>query len=263
MTDFRSLPRKVKLFASNEVKLGLVYYPPGLVQSHHTHQSAQMSVLLAGGFRECSGFKDADPSQRVSALKSAGASHAVTFGPYGALMLSMDLTGELDVPLRQAGDWRPLSPDATALALAVVSTPDREDVVGDLMAAIRHEPLQTGRVPPASVRRLKLALDDDPCRLRLRDLAETSDIHRVHLSRAFTAAYGLPPSLYRRRRMAAEAMALTCNANLSLAHIASQAGFADQSHLTRAFKREIGLNPTAIRKLFNVTYVQDTTRHEA
>lgn len=259
MTKVRSMPRKVGLCTSAEAALTLVYYGPGLVQPHHVHQGAQMSVLLAGGFREQSGRSDTAPSLRVSALKSAGASHAVTFGRHGALMLSINCADDIDVPLRQAGDWRPLSVSANALAVAMVTASDRQEMLSDLMAAIRYAPLPAGRTPPTSVRKLKEALDDDPSRVRINDIAHTSDVHRVYLSRAFTAAYGTPPSLYRLRRMNGHALALACHEGLSLAQVAAEAGFADQSHLTRSFSRDIGLNPAAVRQLFKVTSVQDVT----
>ncbi|MFN3229466.1 MAG: helix-turn-helix domain-containing protein [Asticcacaulis sp.] len=263
MADPPSLPRKSRLFTSNDVAVTLVYYPPGLIQPDHAHHGPQMSVLLAGGFREQTGQNDTEPSQRVSALKSAGARHAVRFGRHGALMLSMDLGRDLPLPVRQAGDWRPLSQNAHALAATLLGTSDRQDVVDDLMAEIREASPLVGLSPPAAVQRLKEALDDDPAHIQIRDMAQTLDVHRVHLSRAFSAAYGLPPSLYRRRRMTAHALALTCRDRLPLAHIAAEAGFADQSHMNRAFRHELGLNPAKLRRLFSVTSVQDANSPKA
>lgn len=257
MTFFHSRVRKVKLCASAEYVLSLISYPAGLVQPHHAHEGAQMSVLLAGDFREQSPFSDIVPSQRVSALKSAGASHAVTFGRHGALMLSIDVADDLDVPLRKAGDWRPLTDNANALAVAVVMEPDCRDLLADLVVEIRHASLPHDRRPPDAVRRLKQALDDAPSQVRIIDIAKTVDIHRVHLSRAFTAAYGVSPSLYRRRRMTGHAISLACHEALPLSHAAAEAGFADQSHLARSLKRDIGISPTRLRRLFDVTSVQD------
>ncbi|WP_155847929.1 hypothetical protein [Asticcacaulis benevestitus] len=78
------------------------------------------------GFRERSGRADVEPTRRVSALKSAGAIHAVMFGRHGALMLSLDLRDELDVPLRNAADWRPLS-QAAELAIWLTGEDRRID----------------------------------------------------------------------------------------------------------------------------------------
>jgi AraC family transcriptional regulator len=259
MAKLQAAPRKSKLFTSDDVAVTLVYYPPDLIQPDHLHHGPQMSVLLAGGFREQSGQNDTEPSHRVSALKSAGARHAVRFGRHGALMLSMDLGRDLTIPLSQAGDWRPLPDKGHALAVALLDTSNREDVVADLMAEIREAPPPVGRTPPASVRRLKEALDDDPTQVQISDIAQTLDIHRVHLSRAFSAAYGLPPSLYRRRRMTAQALALAYSDTFPLAQIAAEAGFADQSHMNRAFRHELGLNPAKLRRLFKVTSVQDAS----
>lgn len=84
--------------------------------------------------------------------------------------------------------------------------------------------------------------------LGLDELARLCGADRFQLSRAFRAAYGLPPHAYlvqlrltaaRRRLASGEAPA----------DVAAAVGFADQSHLGRWFRRAFGLTPAAYRAL--------------
>jgi AraC-like DNA-binding protein len=91
---------------------------------------------------------------------------------------------------------------------------------------------------------------------RLRDLLEsrvTSGItlgeaagrlngHPTHLVRSFTATYGLPPHAYLTGRRIDLARRLLL-AGQRPARVAAAAGFYDQPHLTRQFKRYLGVTP--------------------
>lgn len=52
-----------------------------------------------------------------------------------------------------------------------------------------------------------------------------------------------------RERRVREARSLLTDTDLSIAQIATQAGFCDQSHLTRTFSRELGVTPRRYRQL--------------
>lgn len=113
-------------------------------------------------------------------------------------------------------------------------------LVASLMAR-QHPP---AFVPP-SITQAKALLDDDPAAATtLSDLAAVSGLSRFQVVRAFSQATGMTPHAYlvqRRvktvRRMIAKGM--------PLADAAFAAGFADQSHMTRAFVRTHGITPGA------------------
>lgn len=77
-------------------------------------------------------------------------------------------------------------------------------------------------------------------------LAERSGASRFQLIRAFKQAYGLTPEDFRRQLRVARARALL-GGRLGLADVASAAGFADQSHMTREFGRLLGCTPGTYR----------------
>jgi AraC-like DNA-binding protein len=77
-------------------------------------------------------------------------------------------------------------------------------------------------------------------------------LSRVHLTRAFSKAFGVPPHIYLnmvRLRHAQNALL----SGHSLADAAILAGFADQSHFSRRFKGSVGLAPGAWLKQMTST----------
>jgi AraC family transcriptional regulator len=87
-------------------------------------------------------------------------------------------------------------------------------------------------------------LDD---RLTLTDLAAVASLSPYHFSRSFKQAVGVGPRRYVMRRRLERAKTLMRRTNQSLAWIAQEAGFADQSHLTAIFRREMGVTPGRFR----------------
>lgn len=78
--------------------------------------------------------------------------------------------------------------------------------------------------------------------LSLRALAELCDVSPYHLARSFTQHVGLPPHAYHLQKRIEYAKTLI-QQGLDLASTAAAAGFADQAHLTRHFRRHMGVTP--------------------
>jgi AraC family transcriptional regulator len=83
---------------------------------------------------------------------------------------------------------------------------------------------------------------------RLRDLARAAGVHPDHLARAFRQRLGVPVGDYVRKLRLEWATTRLGETDEPIAQIALDAGFADQSHLTRAFKRHAGLTPAEYRR---------------
>ena len=76
----------------------------------------------------------------------------------------------------------------------------------------------------------------------LDDLARAVNQSPFHLLRVFRAEVGLPPHAYLTQVRVRHAKRLLAS-GLSIAEAAALTGFSDQSHLTRHFKRLIGMTP--------------------
>jgi AraC-like DNA-binding protein len=97
-----------------------------------------------------------------------------------------------------------------------------------------------------AVRIRELMNDSYAADLTADQLAAAAGCSRFAAYRAFTQVYGLAPSDYQRQLRVRAARRLLIE-GVSPAHAAAQAGFADQAHLTRWFRRYYGVTPGAYR----------------
>ena len=134
-----------------------------------------------------------------------------------------------------------------------------ERLAGTARLLVRHasgrEPARRGadRVMAARIRELIRASVADPGtgdvsggELTADDLAAAAGCSRFAAYRAFRQAYGLSPSDYQRQLRVQTARRLL-SAGAAPATVAAAAGFADQAHLTRWFRRYYGVTPGAYR----------------
>lgn len=84
--------------------------------------------------------------------------------------------------------------------------------------------------------------------IRNEDLASLVRLNASHFGRAFRNSFGEPPHEYVIRRRVERAQGLMLSTDASLSEIALDCGLADQSHLTRLFRRIEGESPRAWRR---------------
>jgi len=85
--------------------------------------------------------------------------------------------------------------------------------------------------------------------VRLDDLVAVADVSRFHLIRLFRQRYGVTPFAYQRNLRVQRARD-ALRYGESLAAAAAELGFADQSHLGRAFRAVMGATPGQYRQSF-------------
>lgn len=78
--------------------------------------------------------------------------------------------------------------------------------------------------------------------ISLEQLASIANLSSYHFTRTFSQVVGLPPHAYLNHIRVERAKTLLID-GFSLAHIAAETGFVDQSHFTRRFKRIVGVTP--------------------
>ncbi len=112
----------------------------------------------------------------------------------------------------------------------------------------RHgsRPLPVAGPPPLVARALQRLRESPERPATLAELAALSGVSRFQLLRGFARTVGVTPHAYllqQRVRLARRLLA----AGRCPAEAAAEAGFADQSHLTRAFRRQLGVTPARYR----------------
>jgi AraC family transcriptional regulator len=106
-----------------------------------------------------------------------------------------------------------------------------------------------GGLAPWQLRRAKEILDANlDGNVTVQQMAKECALSLGHFSRAFRASTGMAPHGWQIKRRVEAAKSLLPNERLSLCEVAIACGFANQSHFTRVFAREVGTSPGAWRR---------------
>ncbi|GGW14627.1 AraC family transcriptional regulator [Streptomyces capoamus] len=104
------------------------------------------------------------------------------------------------------------------------------------------------RADPVLARALRELLDARVVEgLSLEDAGRLLQAHPAHLVRTFSGAYGIAPHQYLMSRRVGRARRLLLD-GLPPGEVAPVAGFYDQAHLTRHFKKSVGVTPGRYRR---------------
>ncbi|WP_037683694.1 AraC family transcriptional regulator [Streptomyces griseus] len=116
-------------------------------------------------------------------------------------------------------------------------------LIGERLRDHFRPTVRPDRPDPALARRLRELLDAYVVRgISLERAAGVVQAHPAHLVRAFSGAYGIAPHQYLTARRVDLARRLLLDGR-SPADVAAAAGFYDQAHLTRHFRKLVGVTP--------------------
>lgn len=236
-------------------------HPQGMVLPLHQHPHACVNVVLEGCYREDYGRSAGEFGALTCYYKPAGEPHSNRFPDASSRCLLIEITDEGIFPheldlgrtavsrsprAAHAGlaIWHELAdPDAcTELAVEELALEVVEDTLGERERAL---------LGSARVRAACDALHDDPRRpWTLSALARHVGLHPSHLARAFRTRHGCTIGEYLRRLRLNEVARALALGERPISDLALEQGFADQSHCTRAFRRQFGTTPAAFRRVF-------------
>ncbi len=135
-----------------------------------------------------------------------------------------------------------------AISLAS-STLERETTLWEfLVALLQHHAgqpptRQSFSSPPPSVMRARDYLQAHyASEVSLQQLATIAGLSRFHFCRLFRQSLGLPPNVYQNQLRIQQAKKLLL-AGHPIAEVSEMTGFYDQSHLSKHFKRLVGVTP--------------------
>jgi AraC family transcriptional regulator len=236
-------------------------YAPGQQIPGHAHANARFVLVLrgeliegvdAGALRHRAGTLLFRHRQQVHTYRTAAA---------GATVLIVDMSTDwLERAEQRARVLTRSSVFTRGFLLHLAHRLDGEFRMRDEVSRLAIESLVLGLLAEASrlaergaggapgwLERARALVDrhvGEP--LPLARVAAAVGVHPVHLARTFRRVYGTTFAAYvRQRRVERARMALAGPSPLS--DIAALAGFADQSHFSRLFKRHTGLTPSQYR----------------
>lgn len=164
-----------------------------------------------------------------------------------------DLIGEkLSVPRLMFFDDR-IAALARLIAEECLNDRSLHDLYGDgLTTALLIELFRIGQtkkrsrsqLSPRQLRSVTSHIEENCLRnIRLEELAQLTGLSQSYFSHAFKASTGMAPHQWQMGARIRKVQALLKKPGTSLTSVASLAGFSDQAHLTRVFKRVVGVTP--------------------
>jgi AraC family transcriptional regulator len=241
--------------------LAEVAYEPGQRIHRATHAHARFMLVLKGAITETGTDGDVTHGASTLLFQAAAQAHSFAVGSRGATCLVLDMDAAwicraqahapvlsrdaafrsgllLHLAHRLYGEFR-LRDEVSRLAI--------ESLALGVMAQASRRANAVNPAPPlwvqAALTFIRLHFTGP---LSLASVAQHVGVHPVHLARTFRQVYQTPFAAYVRELridFAREQLA----GGAALSDIAAAAGFCDQSHFCRCFKRHVGLTPAAYR----------------
>lgn len=247
---------------SNGITVSEVRFSGGIRIPAHSHERPIVNFVLAGAYTEIWGTDRRECLPAETLFHPAGGIHSERFSPAGARCLTVEfdppklrLEGQVTMPeghlVFPRGHWSWIS-----------SRLLRELRAGDELSPLVVEGLllvlltgvarqRTGSsAPPDFLRRARTLLNDrftEP--LQIADVAAEVGVHPSSLARAFQRHYRCTPGEFVRGLRVELAGRRLAHPEISIASIARETGFSDQSHFSRTFKRVTGMTPGAFRAI--------------
>lgn len=237
-------------------------YSNSTVLPLHCHEQRYMFITIRGGGVEHCRGRDFTCVRGTLVYNEAGEPHSDHFAASGVEGLNIELPfGWLErfraeVPRRHdAVAYHHAGTEITTLSSLEIAlcTPDAltrlgaEEAIVRLLRGLSLDSLARGRAD----RRLHTVAKHLEAHFvspgSLDEVASMVGLHPSHLCRLFAERYGCTMTEYTRRVRTDAAATRVLNSTTELATVASESGYADQAHMTREFRRFLGVTPGRIR----------------
>ncbi len=229
--------------------------PPPLNGDGHCHFAPSSVVCLEGVVRIVSHSRMVDLFPGQALVIGAGVWHrhetlrhgSVWFGQGFLPAFSDVVMGDTD------GEWRgslPSNPSRQLMdnALSAVGDESRREVFTDVMQQVLSETVEELPFANLALQRMITRLSSNLHRgVTVNDLVRVSGLSRAQAYRIFTDGYGVPikDAIETARLWLAEALLAN---GLSIAAVAERAGWSSPDTFARAWKRQHGAPPSAVRR---------------
>ena len=238
-------------------------YPPFLKTPKHCHKNACFSLILSGHSSQTYGQNTRERKPSTMLFYSTEESHSESFARVGSRIFSIEIGHQWSHKLREA------------VTLRNESLVFEGGLLNFLARRVYHEFHNSDQVTPLAIEGLVLEIFAEMSRRKpdisttrpprwlthakdlihsgfldsssLSEIAVQVGVHPVYLAGAFRRYYGCTVGEYVRKLRIEFAMNQLIFSDTPLAQIAVTAGFANQSHFNKMFKRQTGVTPGVYR----------------
>lgn len=228
----------------------------------HYHELAYFTFIVGGSYTErfCGNTTDHRPMSLL--WHRAGISHKDRIGTCGARCFTVEIGRQ---GLESLRGYSPEPEDFVAVGTPIVWTAARlfrefknwesgseliaEGLTLEMLGLAAQHRTHLERHPPAWLRKVVERLKEEYTgSISTSTLAAEVDIHPVHLASVFRKFRKETVGEYVQRLRVHHASRMLTKVDTPLVEIAYSAGFSDQSHLNRIFKRHTGMTPGEFRR---------------
>jgi AraC family transcriptional regulator len=239
----------------------------------HTHEDAHFIFVISGRYLTSASDVTAPSKSSRLIFNPAGTTHRDRFDASGGRFMAVSLNPEMtrtqsqidfiDRPVGFSGgqvSWLGWKLYNEFHSRDEVSALIMTGLVFEMFGHILRSRVSFARsVPPWLRLAHELIHDRFVQPLTIKEIAQAVGAHPAYLVRAFRNHYGMTIGEYVRKlriEFACRQISVTC---APLSQIATMAGFYDQSHFTRTFKRVTGLTPNEYRSISRTHGLSDTS----
>ena len=249
---------------SGGLRVRVGQHPPGATFPEHAHASANVLYVLSGEFEQTVGSEIAACGPNWVLQKPAAVPHSDRLGARPTTILYVEVLEQrlgavqAELGLLSEPAWW-FAPECRASAVRLASTVRDAsarpmvvearalELLVDLAASRDREPRPSWDQALVLTSVLDADLGEPPA---LEQLGAREGLTRDQVLDLFRSHLGESPDEYVRRRRLEECSRLLATTDEPISAIAADLGFADQAHLTRAFREVFGRPPGAYRLLF-------------
>jgi AraC family transcriptional regulator len=221
----------------------------------HYHKEVVVSVLLRGSVTDNTEKKSTLASPGVVIVERPQTGHETIYGKGGGTFLRLILSAELERFLELEGAAHPGNSHCHEIARGMAACVDSADPLAlecaglELMGSVTNGPDWLPRSHPDYLRDLVAGLRTNQIPAHgISAIAKEARVSPTRLVRTFRRSYGISIARFLRLLQLQRASALLTDPTIAISAVAAEAGFSDQSHMTREFVRTYGTTPARLRK---------------
>lgn len=235
-------------------------YAPSHALPRHGHDEAALCFAVRGGFDESVDGRTFECAQWDVMVRPAAVRHSNRYATTATHCVLIGVPQETVVRLgahttlfersrlvsRQTGQAIAMRIHRELRQWDASSPIAAEGLVLELIGESSRA--QTGGLPRALREARDFIHEEWARRPSLAEIAAAGGVHPATLVRAFRAHLHCSPGEYLRRVRLEHARHALASSKRSIADVALEAGFYDQSHFTAAFRRQFGMTPAELRR---------------